>query len=44
MTGASAGLGAHAVKHFIRQSDARVIVGARGAGPEGADTVRNRPA
>jgi len=35
MTGATAGLGAEALKHFVAEPDARVIVGARGAGPQG---------
>jgi NAD(P)-dependent dehydrogenase (short-subunit alcohol dehydrogenase family) len=39
MTGATAGLGAHAAEHFRRQGDTRVILGARGTGPEGAETV-----
>jgi NAD(P)-dependent dehydrogenase (short-subunit alcohol dehydrogenase family) len=33
MTGATAGLGAHAVQHIAAQPDTRVIVGARGSGP-----------
>jgi len=37
MTGATSGLGAHALKHFMAQPDVRVIVGARGAGPQGVD-------
>jgi NAD(P)-dependent dehydrogenase (short-subunit alcohol dehydrogenase family) len=39
MTGASSGLGAHAVKHFVGQPDTRVIIGARGASPEGVETL-----
>jgi NAD(P)-dependent dehydrogenase (short-subunit alcohol dehydrogenase family) len=37
MTGATAGLGSHALKHFVAQPDVRAIVGARGAGPQGAN-------
>jgi len=37
MTGASSGLGAHAVRHFIAQPDTRVVIGARGASPEGVE-------
>lgn len=32
MTGATAGLGAHAVRHIASQTDTRVIIGARGSG------------
>ena len=32
MTGATAGLGAHAVQHIAAQPDTRVIIGARGSG------------
>jgi NAD(P)-dependent dehydrogenase (short-subunit alcohol dehydrogenase family) len=39
MTGATAGLGAHAVQHFLGQPEARVIVGARGIGPQGVETI-----
>ncbi|WP_432192534.1 SDR family NAD(P)-dependent oxidoreductase [Streptomyces sp. bgisy027] len=41
MTGATAGLGAHAVRHIAAQPDTRVIVGARGSGtlPPGAEVV-----
>ena len=37
MTGATAGLGAQALKHFVAEPDVRVIVGARGAGPQGVE-------
>lgn len=34
MTGATSGIGNHALKHIIARSDTRVIVGARGSGRE----------
>jgi NAD(P)-dependent dehydrogenase (short-subunit alcohol dehydrogenase family) len=39
MTGATAGIGAHAVRRIAEQPGARVIIGARGSertGPDGA--------
>jgi NAD(P)-dependent dehydrogenase (short-subunit alcohol dehydrogenase family) len=42
MTGATAGLGAHAVQHIAAQPDTRVIVGARGSGrtvPSGVEVI-----
>jgi len=39
MTGASSGLGAHAVRHFIAHPDTRVIIGTRGASPEGVEAL-----
>lgn len=42
MTGATAGLGAHALKHIAAEPDTRVIVGARGSGrdvPKGVEVI-----
>ena len=39
MTGATSGIGAHALGHLVAQPDAHVIVGARGAGLKGADAL-----
>ncbi len=42
MTGATAGIGAHALQHFAAQPNMRVIVGARGSGrtvPHGVEIV-----
>ncbi|ANV99628.1 SDR family NAD(P)-dependent oxidoreductase [Bradyrhizobium icense] len=42
MTGATAGLGAHALQHFAAQPDTRVIIGARGSGrtvPSGVEVT-----
>jgi len=42
MTGATSGIGAEALKHFVKLPDAKVYVGARGSGrivPEGADVL-----
>jgi len=37
MTGATSGIGAHALAHLVAQPDAHVLVGARGSGPAGVD-------
>jgi NAD(P)-dependent dehydrogenase (short-subunit alcohol dehydrogenase family) len=39
MTGATSGIGAHALAHFVAQADTHVIVGARGAGPGAVDVL-----
>jgi NAD(P)-dependent dehydrogenase (short-subunit alcohol dehydrogenase family) len=39
MTGATAGLGAHALERFLAEPDTHVIVGARGHGPSGVDVI-----
>jgi len=39
MTGGSSGLGAEAVKRFSSEPNTRVIVGARGASPEGVEAL-----
>jgi NAD(P)-dependent dehydrogenase (short-subunit alcohol dehydrogenase family) len=42
MTGVTAGLGAHAVRHIAAQPDTRVIIGARASGrtvPRGVEVV-----
>ena len=37
MTGASSGFGANALRHVTAQPDTQVIIGARGASPEGVE-------
>src|SRR5262249_49187828 len=39
MTGATSGLGAYALRQLVAQPDIRVIVGARGTGSEGVETL-----
>jgi NAD(P)-dependent dehydrogenase (short-subunit alcohol dehydrogenase family) len=39
MTGATSGIGAHALEHLIAQPDMHVIIGARGAGSKGVEVL-----
>jgi NAD(P)-dependent dehydrogenase (short-subunit alcohol dehydrogenase family) len=39
MTGATSGIGAHALMQLTHQPDTRVIIGARGASPEGVEAL-----
>ncbi len=39
LTGVTSGLGAHALRHLIAQPDLRALIGARGVGPEGVESL-----